>query len=127
MNDLAEIGGAYGESGETVADFVKSPPLGNEVLVAVDGCEIDAVNFSNGNLEKLTAGLIGLLKTGVSALRNSVYASGGVIGVVKGFSVFISDREYRRSLCNSDGKVAVLGVLRGCKTGFEGAISSHTY
>jgi hypothetical protein len=72
LKDLAEMGGAYGESGEIVADFTKSPPLGNETLVAVDGCEIDVVIFSNGNFEKLTAGLIGLLKTGVSAFRNSV-------------------------------------------------------
>lgn len=72
LKDLAEIGGAYGESGEMVADFTKSPPLGNETLVAVDGCDIDAIIFSIGNFEKLAAGLMGLLKTGVSALRNSV-------------------------------------------------------
>lgn len=70
--DLTDLGGAYGESGEMVADFTKSSPLGNETLVAVDGCEIDVVGFSKGNFEKLIAGLIGLLKTGVSAFRNSV-------------------------------------------------------
>jgi hypothetical protein len=73
--------GGKGDSGEILADFVdfvdfvdfgNSTLLGNETLVAVDGCEIDVGNFSTGNFEKLIAGLIGLLKTGVSAFRNSV-------------------------------------------------------
>jgi hypothetical protein len=67
--------GGKGDSGEILADFAdftNSALLGNETLVAVDGCEIDVGNFSTGNFEKLIAGLIGLLKTGVSAFRNSV-------------------------------------------------------
>jgi hypothetical protein len=73
LGDLAERGAATGDSGELDSDFTKSPPLGNETLVAVDGCEMDVGgNLSMGYLEKLIAGLIGLWKAGVNALRNSV-------------------------------------------------------
>lgn len=81
--DLAECGGANGEGGGSAAeaDFMASP-LGNDPLVAVDGCVADESSaFSMGNFGKVTPALTGLVKTGVRAFKNSVYASGGVIGV----------------------------------------------
>jgi hypothetical protein len=63
----------------------------------------------------MTPALIGLVKTGVRALRNSVYARGGVIGVLRPSSCLMMTFNDGKGLLHwsSDGKVAVLGVLRG--------------
>jgi hypothetical protein len=67
---LAEIGDFSGKDEDDLASSVfRHEPLVNEPLVAVDGCDVD---FSKGYLGKLDPGLIGLVKTGVKALRNSV-------------------------------------------------------
>lgn len=69
--------GGGNEDADLIVSFA-----GNEVLVALEGCDVDEVtDFSGTSFEKLTEGLRGLVNTGVSAFRNSVYASGGVIGV----------------------------------------------
>lgn len=92
-------------------------------LVAVDGCEIgDGSLFSIENFEKPPA-LTGLVKTGVRALRKSVYASGGVIGVALPSSRLMSSSvRVLQSLCISEGKMKVFGVFRGCKSGFWAGI-----
>lgn len=92
-------------------------------LVAVDGCEIgDGSRFSIENFEKPPA-LTGLVKTGVRALRKSVYASGGVIGVALPSSRLMSSTvRVLESLCISEGKINVFGVFSGCKSGFGAGI-----
>lgn len=66
---------------------------------------------------------------GVKALRKSVYATGGVIGVFSPISCLISaGRHADRGVSTiSDGRVAVLGVCRGGRTGLvtaEGILST---
>lgn len=92
-------------------------------LVAVDGCEIgEGSLFSIENFGKPPA-LTGLVKTGVRALRKSVYASGGVIGVALPSSRLMSSTlRALESLCISEGKMKVFGVFRGCKSGFGAGI-----
>lgn len=102
--------------GENMADLRSE--LENEVVVAVVGCDIDPVEgyFSEGYFEKLTPGLTGL-NTGVRAFKNSVYASGGVIGVEDGSSCLILLMADSGPLRISDGKVQLLGVCKGGSTG----------
>lgn len=67
--------------GKEDADLILSFAA-NEVLVALEGCDVGKVaDLSGASFENPTEGLRGLVNTGVSAFRNSVYASGGVIGV----------------------------------------------
>lgn len=66
--------------------------------VAVCGCDASGDRFSKENLEKLCSGLIGLVNTGVRDFRNSVYATGGVIGVVMESSRLTSDTAEREAL-----------------------------
>lgn len=73
-----------------------------------------------GNFGKVTPALTGLVKTGVRAFRNSVYASGGVIGVELLSSRLI---ESERPVWSSDGNVALLGVLSGGRVGFVGPMA----
>lgn len=119
--DFAECGAANGEGGgrEAEADFIASP-LEKEPLVAGDGCVVDCSDFSMGNFGKVTPALTGLVKTGVRAFRNSVYASGGVIGVELLSSRLI---ESERPVWSSDGNVALLGVLSGGRVGFVGPMA----
>ncbi|KAI7968225.1 hypothetical protein EIK77_010395 [Talaromyces pinophilus] len=102
--------------GENVADLRSE--LENEVVVAVVGCDIDPVigYFSEGYFEKLTPGLTGL-NTGVRAFKNSVYASGGVIGVEAASSCLILLIADSGPLRISDGKVQLFGVCKGGSTG----------
>jgi hypothetical protein len=70
---VAERGAVMGELGERGSDdAVNTSLLENELFVAVDGCDVAKGSFSRGNLGKPVAGLDGLVKTGVRALRNSV-------------------------------------------------------
>lgn len=105
-----------------VGDLTETPEE-SAGLVAVDGCEIgDGSLFSIGNFGKPPA-LIGLVKTGVKALRKSVYASGGVIGVALPSSRLMSSTvRVLESLCISEGKMKVFGVFSGCKSGFRAGI-----
>lgn len=92
-------------------------------LGAVDGCEVgDGLLFSVGNFGNPPA-LTGLVKTGVRALRKSVYASGGVIGVALPSSRLMpSTVRVLVSLCISEGNMNVFGVFNGCRSSFLGVI-----
>lgn len=84
--------------------------------------------MSNWKRGKLVPALTGLVNTGVKALRNSVYAVGGVMGVaVPGSYLMVSEvvegvLAVLMSSWSSEGKVAVLGVLRGWRKGFAGIL-----
>ncbi len=73
-----------------------------ERMVCVDSSERDLV--------KAVAG--GVSNTGVKALRKSMYATGGVIGVLRPCSCLMTaDRHADRGVSTiSEGKEAVLGV-----------------
>jgi hypothetical protein len=103
--------------GENLADLRSE--LENEVVVAVVGWDIDPVEgyFSEGYFAKLTPGLTGLVNTGVRAFKNSVYASGGVIGVEAASSCLILLMADSEPLRISDGKVQLFGVCKGGSTG----------
>ena len=60
------------------------------------------------------------MKIGVRAFKNSVYATGGVIGVDVASSRFISEANDSELLWTSDGNVALLGVWSGWRIGFGG-------
>lgn len=65
----------------------------------------------------------GLLEIiGVSVLRKSVYATGGVIGVFKQSSCLMSSNlaENKGLSWNSDGKTSAFEVSRGANVGFVG-------
>jgi hypothetical protein len=86
----------------------------NAGLIAEDGCEIgDGWVFSIENFGNPPA-LTGLVNTGVRALRNSVYDSGGVIGVALPSSRLISlTVRVLEALCISEGNVKDFGVFSG--------------
>jgi len=70
---VADRGAVIGDFGERLSeDDVKTSLLEKVLFVAVDGCDTAEGSFSIGNFGKVVAGLTGLVKTGVSALRNSV-------------------------------------------------------
>jgi len=110
-----EIAGVSGDFNEF--------PKENVGLVAVDGREIgDGSLLPPENFGKPPA-LVGLVKTGVRALRNSVYASGGVIGVALPSSRLISSTvRVFDSLRISEGYVGVSSVFSGGRSGFEAGI-----
>jgi hypothetical protein len=90
-----------------------------EWAVCVDSSERDLCNALGG----------GLASIGVSALRKSVYATGGVIGVLSPCSCLMTaERHADRGVSTiSEGRVAVLGVWRGGRTGLvtaEGILST---
>lgn len=61
LEDFAEMGVTMPVSGDVLSDFMNTLPLGNETLVAVDGCEAaDGGTLSPGYLGKFIAGLTGL-------------------------------------------------------------------
>jgi hypothetical protein len=78
--------------------------------LVVDSSEID--------LESALGG--GLASAGVRAFRKSVYALGGVMGVLRVCSCFITAETHAESGVStiSDGKDALLGVCSGGSTGF---------
>jgi len=114
---LADWGVSSGDSGTWERDFAEFSPSTLEKLldVAVDGCDLELDELlSRGYFGKLTPGLTGLVKTGVSAFKNSMYELGGVMGVDNvPSSFFTSDGDKKVPLCISDGRLAVLGVLSG--------------
>lgn len=92
-----------------------------EFVVCVDSSERDLCNALVG----------GLARTGVKALRKSVYAVGGVMGVFSPCSCLMTaERHADRGVSTiSDGNEAVFGVWRGGSTGFmtaEGILSTTT-
>lgn len=106
--------------GDIAADF--SSQFEKLVSVAVVGCDIDAmVGYFSREYLKLVPGLTGLVNTGVRALRNSVYASGGVIGVEAKSSCLMLLTADSEALLISDGKVQLLEVCIGCRTGLVAA------
>ena len=99
-----------------------------EKLVAVDGIEVGVSRPSDESSEpevfggSLGMALVGagLASTGVSALRNSVYARGGVMGVFMLSSCLTRTDRHDIGLALakiSEGKEADLGVWRGGRTG----------
>lgn len=100
----------------------------NEPVSALAGWDVgpgDLAGLSRGKLGKLILALTGLLNTGVRALRNSVYAVGGVIGVdMSSLCLTVSEMEDEESLKSSDGKTVDLGVFKGGRTGLVGAMMS---
>jgi hypothetical protein len=110
-----DIAGVAGDS----SDF----PTESAGLVVVDGRELgDRSLFSTKIFGKPPA-LTGLVNTGVRALRKSVYASGGVIGVALPSSRLMSlTVRVLESLCNSEGNMKGFGVLSGGRSGFWGGI-----
>lgn len=132
MRSRRSAGGALadftvqGEGGGRVTDGVTgdlSETPESAGLVAVDGCEIgDGSLFSVENFGKPPA-LTGVVNTGVKALRKSVYANGGVIGVALPSSrLMLSTVRVLESFCISEGKTKVFGVFSGCKSGFRTGI-----
>ena len=92
-----------------------------EFVVWVDSSECDLCNALVG----------GVARTGVKALRKSVYAVGGVMGVFSPCSCLMTaERHADRGVSTiSDGNEAVFGVWRGGSTGFviaEGILSTTT-
>lgn len=122
LADFTVQGEGGGREMAGVAGDLTETPEDSAGLVAVDGCEIgDGSLFSTENFGKPPA-LTGV-KTGVKALRKSVYASGGVIGVALPSSRLMSSTvRVLESLCISEGKMKVFGVFRGCKSGFRTGI-----
>lgn len=123
LADFTVQGEGGGREMAGVAGDLTETPEESAGLVAVDGCEIgDGSLFSIEKFGKPPA-LTGLVKTGVKALRKSVYASGGVIGVALPSSRLMSSTvRVLESLCISEGKMKVLGVFSGCKSGFRTGI-----
>jgi len=69
----------------------------------------------------------GLVTAGDSALRNSVYAVGGVIGVLMSSSSLMKLLQPGRGLLgSSDGRMADVGVLRACGFGLATAAEGMT-
>lgn len=118
---LVGVGGGRDAAENDLSDSLAE----KEPLIALAGWDVGemagrsrslslSLSLSRGNLGKLMLALTGLLNTGVRALRNSVYAAGGVIGVGMSSSCFtLSEREDDESLKSSDGKTVVLGVFSG--------------
>lgn len=81
-----------------------------QLLAALDGC-VEGVDFPEDEKHGLRA-VPGLDTAGLKAFRNSVYAWGGVIGVVKSLSLLMTSSIPGAGLRgSSDGKVAVEGVF----------------
>ena len=82
-----------------------------QLLPALDGC-VDGVDFPEEEKHGLLA-VPGLETAGLRALRNSVYACGGVIGVVRSSSFLITSNIPGAGLLgSSEGNVAVDGVFK---------------
>lgn len=97
--------------------------------MAVDGSEL-GVDLPDDSSKELLLGnaLLGLPaeRTGVRVLRKSVYATGGVIGVLISSSCLMALSELGNGLKISDGKLADLGVWRGGRMGFATAAGMMT-
>jgi hypothetical protein len=93
---------------------------------AVDPFDITEcrVHVDSSDIERCSALGGGLPTTGVTALRKSVYATGGVMGVLRlSFSCLMTaDMQADIGVSRtSDGKFADLGVWRGGRTGLAKA------
>lgn len=90
--------------------------LHEHALPALDGAEV-GVDLPDLSEKVKLLPVEGLDIAGERAFRNSVYASGGVIGVFRSSSCLIMSRKPRAGLLgSSDGSIAERGVLR---TGLE--------
>lgn len=88
-----------------------------QLLPALDGC-VDGVDFPEEEKLALLA-VPGLEMAGLRALRNSVYACGGVIGVLRSSSCLITSSIPGAGLLgSSDGRVIDDGVFRAGRAGF---------
>lgn len=109
----AEGGGRMkGEGGMIGAEVLWPSLLHEQALPALDGAEVgvDLPDLSE-NVKLLP--VEGLDIAGERAFRNSVYASGGVIGVLMSSSCLIMSRKpWAGLLGSSDGSIADRGVLR---------------
>lgn len=119
--DVADSGLPVGDEGVMAIDGDRWSRLWlDEKLVAVDGTE-DGVSRPDDSSEASTFVTAlgsaldgaGLFRTGVRALRNSVYATGGVMGVFNDSSCLTMADRHGKGLALariSDGKEADLGV-----------------
>lgn len=123
---LVGVGGGREVAGADLSASLNA----NDPVTALAGCDVgpdgEWAGLSSGKLGKLMLSLTGLLNTGVRALRNSVYAAGGVIGVdMSSLCLTVSEAPDDESLKSSDGKTVVFGVFSGWRTGFVGAMLSR--
>jgi hypothetical protein len=130
----------WGRVGAKAEDGVGGPPLGDlmlshlqeEKLLEVDGSDVGVFLPEESSDERLLGSALngcGLVSTGVNALRKSVYALGGVIGVFKSSSCLITPPTPESGvLRRSEGKEADFGVWRGGSTGLlaAGILSTRT-
>lgn len=85
--------------------------LHEQALPALDGAEV-GVDLPDLSEKPKLLPVEGLEIAGERAFRNSVYASGGVIGVFISSSCLIMSRKPSAGLLgNSDGSIAERGVL----------------
>ncbi len=93
-----------------------------EKLVALDGLEVtdSFVTTESSDIDLRKALVGGLARTGVRALRKSVYAVGGVMGVLRPCSCLMTAETQADSGVStiSEGNEPVLGVWSGGRTGF---------
>lgn len=87
-----------------------------QLLPALDGC-VEGVDLPENEKLGLLA-VPGLDTAGLRALRNSVYAWGGVIGVVRSSSLLMTSSIPGAGLLgSSEGRVAVDGVFKAGRAG----------
>ena len=135
--EVADLGRVCGEDGVMAIDGdLRSLLWLEEKLDAVDGID---VGVSLPDEESLASSLgidtpdgkaldsAGLGRTGVRAFKNSVYATGGVIGVLRlSSSLIVADKQLIGLVVAiiSEGKEVDLGVCNGGRTGFSIGILS---
>jgi hypothetical protein len=100
--------------------FLSSAATGSAIVVAGIEVMLHRLDVDSSDTDRDNALGGGLASTGVSALRKSVYAAGGVIGVCKLCSCLTSAEIHAETGVStiSDGKEAVFGVCSGGRTGF---------
>ena len=112
---LIRLGGGCINPPDAAGDLTSSEH--DVKLEPVDGSEVGVV-LPEGISKVKTPALIGLASTGVNAFKKSVYAIGGVIGVFMPSSCLICSITPESGLSViSEGKFAVLGVVRRGKAG----------
>jgi hypothetical protein len=120
-----------GVGGAPLGDLMLSH-LQEEKLLEVDGSDVGVFLPEESSDERLLGSALngcGLVSTGVNALRKSVYALGGVIGVFKSSSCLMTQPTPDSGvLRRSEGKEADFGVWRGGSTGLlaAGILSTRT-
>ncbi len=115
----ADLGWTKGDGGTvSVGDLWFSQLQEQPLLLAVEGCDVGVDLPEYLSPLKLMPDDRGLDMAGDRALRNSVYAVGGVMGVLMSSSSLMRLFQPGRGLRgSSEGRVADTGVLRACSSG----------